>query len=249
VGQPEGKQYRTREFARLGGVTVRTLQHYDRVGALRPRRSQSGYRLYGDSDLAALQLIRVLKFAGVPLKAIGTLRCGGSPKLLRTLAAQRTVLQARRDLADQALGALTALERAIMSGDPLDGRILMPIVQSIDPKNENDRATQYAHQFDAKIERLKGNLGRLKEWAALYRDIEAAMDEAPSSARAQELAARWTALGSPPTAFDPQMMSSMRAAFSSVFASEAGQAKTVLPILANAKVPEFIEKALATRRQ
>ena len=43
--------YRIHEFARLAGVTVKALRHYDRLGLLRPRRTGSGYRVYSDSDL------------------------------------------------------------------------------------------------------------------------------------------------------------------------------------------------------
>ena len=48
--------YRAQQFAELAGVTVRTLHHYDRLGLLKPRvRTEGGYRLYGDSDLARLE--------------------------------------------------------------------------------------------------------------------------------------------------------------------------------------------------
>ena len=39
--------YTVRQLARLAGVTVRTLHHYDQIGLLRPSaRSAAGYRLY-----------------------------------------------------------------------------------------------------------------------------------------------------------------------------------------------------------
>ena len=43
------------EAARLTGVTVRTLHHYDELGLLRPSdRSEAGYRLYSYDDLVRL---------------------------------------------------------------------------------------------------------------------------------------------------------------------------------------------------
>ena len=55
------------EVSRLAGVSVRTLQYYDRIGLLCPEdRSRSGYRLYGKKDLRRLQsilLFRELKFS------------------------------------------------------------------------------------------------------------------------------------------------------------------------------------------
>ena len=51
-------QRTVREVARLAGVSVRTLHHYDAVGLLPPSaRSEAGYRLYTDPDLERLQQI------------------------------------------------------------------------------------------------------------------------------------------------------------------------------------------------
>lgn len=43
------------EVSGLAGVSIRTLQYYDRIGLLRPaERTESGYRLYDDTDLEKL---------------------------------------------------------------------------------------------------------------------------------------------------------------------------------------------------
>ena len=48
------------EAARLTGVTVRTLHHYDELGLLRPSdRSEAGYRLYSYDDLVRLREILI----------------------------------------------------------------------------------------------------------------------------------------------------------------------------------------------
>ena len=62
--------YRIREFAELAGVTVRALHHYDRLGLLKPRRTQTGYRVYSAKDLETLEQIVALKFIGLPLDKI-----------------------------------------------------------------------------------------------------------------------------------------------------------------------------------
>jgi len=44
--------------ARLAGITVRTLHHYDDIGLLTPsERRQNGYRCYTDADISRLQQI------------------------------------------------------------------------------------------------------------------------------------------------------------------------------------------------
>jgi DNA-binding transcriptional MerR regulator len=62
------------EVARMAGVSVRTLHHYDGIGLLRPAcRSVSGYRLYGDDDLERLQRILAYREPEFGLDAIAEL--------------------------------------------------------------------------------------------------------------------------------------------------------------------------------
>ena len=85
--------YRIGEFARLAGVTVRALHHYDRLGLLCPKRGVGGYRVYTIRDLELLEQIVVLKFVGIPLRRIADL-LRASPRLLVThLRAQRGTLE------------------------------------------------------------------------------------------------------------------------------------------------------------
>jgi DNA-binding transcriptional MerR regulator len=57
------------EFARLGGVSVRTLRHYDEVGLLRPVTvdPDTGYRGYSARQLEQLNRILALKELGLSL--------------------------------------------------------------------------------------------------------------------------------------------------------------------------------------
>src|SRR6266545_8217833 len=46
------------ELAGRTGLTVRALHHYDRIGLLSPsRRTEAGYRLYGEADVRRLYAI------------------------------------------------------------------------------------------------------------------------------------------------------------------------------------------------
>ena len=58
--QPESEKdmRMIREVAKLTGVSIRTLQYYDEIGLLKPKRREgSRYRLYGKEDLERLQQI------------------------------------------------------------------------------------------------------------------------------------------------------------------------------------------------
>lgn len=101
--------YSVGDLARLSGVTVRTLHHYDRIGLLVPSaRSGAGYREYSTDDAERLGHILAYRACGLELAEIGTLlssevtdRSGHLRRLLQlldhrmaTLAEQRRVLAA-----------------------------------------------------------------------------------------------------------------------------------------------------------
>ena len=62
------------EVSKLVGVSIRTLQYYDRIGLLSPAtRTEAGYRLYDDTALERLQqilLFRELEFSLSEIKVI-----------------------------------------------------------------------------------------------------------------------------------------------------------------------------------
>lgn len=59
------------EVSKLTGVSIRTLQYYDKIGLLKPTRyTESGYRLYDDTALEMLQQILLFKELEFSLKEI-----------------------------------------------------------------------------------------------------------------------------------------------------------------------------------
>jgi MerR family transcriptional regulator, thiopeptide resistance regulator len=64
--------YTVSEVARLSGVSVRTLHHYDEVGLLKPASvGANGYRYYGKDELLRLQQILFHRELGFALEEIG----------------------------------------------------------------------------------------------------------------------------------------------------------------------------------
>ncbi len=63
--------YTTGKFAKLANVSERTLRYYDKIGLLKPSKTESnGYRKYAKEDLRKLQKIILLKKLGFPLEEI-----------------------------------------------------------------------------------------------------------------------------------------------------------------------------------
>lgn len=65
------KFYTTGQFAKLAGVTIRTIRYYDKIGLLKPSKVlDNGYRQYCNQDLITLQKILSLKELGFSLEEI-----------------------------------------------------------------------------------------------------------------------------------------------------------------------------------
>ncbi|HTU08239.1 MAG TPA: MerR family transcriptional regulator [Trebonia sp.] len=73
------------EFARLGGVSIRTLRHYDEIGLLRPVTvdPDTGYRGYAAAQLGQLNRIMALKELGLSLTQVRRLLNGVTRDELR----------------------------------------------------------------------------------------------------------------------------------------------------------------------
>ena len=55
------------EVSLLSGVSIRTLQYYDKIGLLPPDRvTEAGYRLYGEKGLERLQQILLFRELAFP---------------------------------------------------------------------------------------------------------------------------------------------------------------------------------------
>ena len=90
------RMYRIAEFARLAGVTVRTLQYYDRIGLLKPSDcTQARYRLYTAQDLLRLQQILWLKWLGFTLAEVKKMVAAHDQDWIVTLNAQKRTIDER----------------------------------------------------------------------------------------------------------------------------------------------------------
>lgn len=86
------------EVARVAGVTVRTLHHWDAVGLLRPSgRSAGGYRVYDGDDLARLQRVLAYRELGFGLEETAALLDDPEVDELEQLRRQRALLVEQRE--------------------------------------------------------------------------------------------------------------------------------------------------------
>src|SRR4051812_22965288 len=72
-------------FARVTGLTVKALRHYDEVGLLRPAAvdPETGYRSYSSDQVRRAETIRMLRRLELPLDDVSTLLETDDPELVR----------------------------------------------------------------------------------------------------------------------------------------------------------------------
>jgi len=245
------KLYHVREFAKLAGVTVRALHHYDRLGLLKPNRTETGYRLYYLRDLERLEQIVALKFLGIPLKQIRQMFERSTSAMSDSLQMQRRVLEEKRRLLDSAIRAIEEAEKSTAPGNRPDSAILKKIIEVIEMQDNMDWSKKYySEEAQAKMEERKKlwspeNQERWsKEWSDLFRDVEAALGEDPASARAQALAARWKKLVEGFTGGDQQITAGLGKMYQDHPNWPANMQQRMQPF-SNKKVWESIQKAFA----
>jgi DNA-binding transcriptional MerR regulator len=194
-------RYQPREFARLTGVTVRTLHHYDRLCLLKPRaRTASGYRLYGPEDVLRLQQIVTLKFIGFSLRQIKQLLDGSD--LANALRLQRSSLEEKRRRLDEAILAIAKAEELSRSRRGLQWEAFVTIIKQIQMQDD-EFTKKYYNEEAQKVISERQHLWSPelqkrveKEWMDLFNDVRSAVAEGvqPESSRGQILANRWSKL-------------------------------------------------------
>jgi DNA-binding transcriptional MerR regulator len=91
-------------LSRESGVPARTIRFYESLGVLpSPTRTTAGYRVYGDSDIRRLRLIRRARLVGLDVRAAGALveqafasECGSYVRLLGHVLDQQCAAIDRR---------------------------------------------------------------------------------------------------------------------------------------------------------
>jgi MerR family transcriptional regulator, thiopeptide resistance regulator len=168
------------DLARLTGVTVRTLHHYDEIGLVRPsQRTHAGYRLYSDDDVYRLQQVLVWRELGFALPDIARMVDGGTSheELLRQ---HRDALLAKRSRIDAMISALDQTLAHLEKG------------QTMQPDDVKDMFSGFDNPYQAEAEQRWGDTDAYKasarrtrsygkaEWEQIQRDwgeIYAAMAE------------------------------------------------------------------------
>ncbi|NUP13005.1 MAG: MerR family transcriptional regulator [Polyangiaceae bacterium] len=200
------RTYRVKDVARMTGVSVRALHHYDEIRLLVPSdRSRAGYRLYTDEDLLRLQQILIGRELGLSLEAIR--RSLDDPAFDRAgaLRAQREALLERARATaemiravDRALAIVeTSPSRQSNEGGTMD---MKEIFEGFDPgKYEEEAKARWGNTDAYRISKERAKSYGPEQYAeirdeqtAIYRDAASAMNAGakPDDDAAMDIAER-----------------------------------------------------------
>lgn len=110
-----GSRMQIGEVAERTGLSLRTIRYYGEVGLVEPSsRTEGGFRLYTDGDVARLELIKTMKPLGYTLEEMSDVLevlaelerpAGRRPELAERVVAIRASAATRRDRLRKELAA------------------------------------------------------------------------------------------------------------------------------------------------
>lgn len=132
AGEQSEKLYVIGAFAKLTGVTERTLRFYDRKGLLKPSsRNDHGHRFYSDRDIFQLQKIMVLKYLDFSLEEIEQYLQRHEEDFRHTLDSQYELLLRKKQQLEHVLGTMERMKELMQDTNALDIHLLLMLIHSL----------------------------------------------------------------------------------------------------------------------
>ena len=112
------------EFAKLTGVTIRTLHYYDEIGLLKPAytREQNNYRFYDENSLERMQEILFYRELDFPLKSISEILSSPDYDKQKALTEQRKLLILKKERLEKIIDALDSAQKGKITMSAFDNR-------------------------------------------------------------------------------------------------------------------------------
>lgn len=190
------------ELARIMGVTVRTLQYYDREGLLKPSgTSEGGRRLYSGKDMVKLHQILAFKYLGFSLDEIKTrLWSLDTPgEVAKALEQQKKAIEEQIFQLQEVLKDVCALHTEVLEMEKVDFKKYAEIIELL--KMENQEYWVWKLMDDTMTEHIKKRFGFQSDMGmAVLNTYQCILEEAlelkekgeePDSEKSMNLAKSW----------------------------------------------------------
>ncbi|WP_282942595.1 MerR family transcriptional regulator [Paenibacillus sp. RC67] len=140
------------DLATLTGLTVRTLRFYDQISLFSPSgQTESGHRLYNESDLSRLQQILSLKELGLSLEEIKSVLAGEQYSPLEIVTLQMSRIKEQIKLQQVLLEQLEYISKLMQVKAPLTVEDFTNLLQAMKTGHEKlvvERRKSWEHHLD-----------------------------------------------------------------------------------------------------
>lgn len=129
------RQFSTGEAAKISGLTIRTLQHYDNIGVLPASgRTEGGRRYYTEEDIIKLEHIVFYRGLGFSLAQIKEKipNITTEKNATELLSSQKILLYNRIDSIQNSIAAIEASQEIIDAGKTPPWALLAAFMQSLE---------------------------------------------------------------------------------------------------------------------
>jgi len=131
---PQNQTYSVSQLSKLAGISIRTLHYYDEINLLKPiRRSDNGYRVYGNDHLVRLQQILVYRALDFTTDKIKEMLHDENFDVFSALENQKRLLLKRQQNIKSMIKGLEASMNNIKSQNNID------VLYEGTPKEDLDR--------------------------------------------------------------------------------------------------------------
>lgn len=181
------------EVSKLAGVSIRTLQYYDKIGLLHPTGyTDAGYRLYDDTDLERLQHILLFRELEFSLKDISSIMNAPGFDREKALAQQIELLTLKREHLDNLILFAKGIKQIGVTNMDFKAFDKTKLDEyAAKAKAEWGNTPEYA-EFEKKDNKRDAKEKELmaERFMLLFKEAGTIKDTDPASSEAQDLAGR-----------------------------------------------------------
>lgn len=146
------RNWKVGDLAKQTGLTVRTLRFYDQIGLFSPSgKTESGHRLYDESDLSRLQQIISLKELGLSLEEVKSVLNDEQMTPVEIVNLQIARIKEQIKLQQMLLEQLHHVSKSMQGKAPLAVEDFTDLMQAIKKSHEKlviERRTSWERNLD-----------------------------------------------------------------------------------------------------
>lgn len=146
--------YSSGEFAKMAGITKKTIRYYDEHNILKPSYvNPKGARFYTDRDFARLQQILLFKYLGFSLDDIKEMTINDSDHMLLhdSLTLQKKLVEDRIEQLELVKNAIVEMSCAVESGKAPDWSRMLKLIHLTDMEKSMKNQYRNASNISARI--------------------------------------------------------------------------------------------------